>query len=183
MESSLYDTQDVTDYTQNINNQTSIPHGTGRGKTLEWDSFHRDSSLNFYNFGQISSMRTPHGHFAPRNDYMRFSTPYNPLHTGPFDSRNGFNQSFDMMYGPNTSNNNYHPRHPSMGSPIRYNGTAPPANGYGRSYYSEDTHLRQGNWCLACCLFNELFRIRFCLFESLRLTYLSGDCHRVSFFE
>ncbi|KXJ19156.1 Translation initiation factor IF-2 [Exaiptasia diaphana] len=142
MASSLYDSQDTTQHAHDTYNQTSIPHGTGRVKTLDWDSYHRESSLDFYNFGQISSMRTPHGHFAPRNDYMRFSTPYNPAHNGPFDSRNGLNQSFDMMYG---NTRNYHPRHPFMGSPIRHNGPASPGNGHGRSYYNEETHLRPDN--------------------------------------
>lgn len=138
--SSLYDSQNTDHPDNTYYDQSSFPHSSGRFTTLDWDSFHRDSSANCYHFGQVPSMRTPHSHFQPRNDYMRFSTPYNPCHRGMFDPRSSLNHSYDM-YG---DMRDYGSRGPNMGSPIRYPGPGRPVDGYQRPPYVDDTHFRPG---------------------------------------
>lgn len=85
-------------------------------------------------------MRTPHGHFHPRNDYMRFSTPYNPIHNGRFDSMSSMGQSYDM-YG---EFRGYGARGANMGSPIRYPGPPTHMNGFRTTAYDGDVHFRPG---------------------------------------
>lgn len=124
-DSSLYDSQqtrpqDRSSYYDQTSTQDYID--STRYKTMDWDPYHRDPSFDYYHFGQVSSMRTPHGHVnqQPR-DFFRFSTPYHPGHSGPLDPRNGFNQSIEMSYMNHGYERGPHPRHPGyVGSPMMY---------------------------------------------------------------
>ncbi|XP_048586478.1 uncharacterized protein LOC5520708 isoform X2 [Nematostella vectensis] len=76
------------------NSPSQLSGYSTRAFTAEWDPYYTgDPSFNHY-FPE----RIPRSPYYPSGGMM-YSTPYHPMHSGPHDPRNGFNQSLDMSYG------------------------------------------------------------------------------------